>query len=82
MGIIVSNLYAGKLKAGNLIFSPSHSKWRNMPTHIDPETLNRIEDYIKRSDPEKIRLKFTNCKNCGAPLKSAECEYCGTFYPD
>lgn len=22
----------------------------------------------------------TNCKNCGAPLKSNQCEYCGTKY--
>lgn len=21
-----------------------------------------------------------NCKNCGAPLKSSKCEYCGTEY--
>lgn len=28
-------------------------------------------------------LKFnkpTNCKNCGAPLVSCKCEYCGTIY--
>lgn len=25
---------------------------------------------------------FTNCKNCGAPLRSYECEYCGTRYMD
>ena len=28
-------------------------------------------------------LKFnrpTNCKNCGAPLVSCKCEYCGTMY--
>lgn len=23
-----------------------------------------------------------NCSNCGAPLKSDICEYCGTYYPD
>lgn len=23
---------------------------------------------------------ITNCKNCGAPLKSHKCEYCGTNY--
>ena len=27
---------------------------------------------------EKVRL--TNCKNCGAPLISHKCEYCGTIY--
>lgn len=25
---------------------------------------------------------MTNCKNCGAVLKSNKCEYCGTEYPD
>lgn len=23
-------------------------------------------------------MRETNCKNCGAPLKSGKCEYCGT----
>lgn len=23
-----------------------------------------------------------NCKNCGAPLHSYKCEYCGTEYPE
>ena len=25
---------------------------------------------------------MTNCKNCGAILKSSVCEYCGTVYND
>ena len=25
---------------------------------------------------------FTNCKNCGAPLRNGRCEYCGTLYMD
>lgn len=25
---------------------------------------------------------LTNCKNCGAPLKSNKCKYCGTEYID
>lgn len=27
-----------------------------------------------------ISIMPTNCKNCGAPLKSADCEYCGTMF--
>lgn len=23
---------------------------------------------------------MTNCKNCGAPLKDNQCEYCGTIH--
>lgn len=29
---------------------------------------------------ESISELPTNCKNCGAPLKSHNCEYCGTKY--
>ena len=29
---------------------------------------------------ESIRELPTNCKNCGAPLESHKCEYCGTKY--
>lgn len=32
-----------------------------------------VEPTIQRSLP-------TNCKNCGAPLHSHECEYCGSEY--
>ena len=33
------------------------------------------------TEPEKIHyLNITNCKNCGAPLKSGKCEYCGSQY--
>ena len=24
-------------------------------------------------------VKIMNCKNCGAPLQSSKCEYCGTI---
>ena len=26
------------------------------------------------------KILHCNCKNCGAPLKTNECEYCGTRY--
>ena len=55
--------------------------WKNVvyPTPIlRHEELNRIE--IALEENNKIRPKYTNCKNCGAPLKSSECEYCGTQY--
>lgn len=25
---------------------------------------------------------MTNCRNCGAPLRSCVCAYCGTYYPE
>ena len=27
-------------------------------------------------------MKSSNCPNCGAPLKGATCEYCGSFFPE
>lgn len=49
---------------------------------IRPEMLNKVGERIEIALEEnnKIRPKYTNCKNCGAPLKSDECEYCGTQY--
>lgn len=54
--------------------------WKNVPYHtpIRPEMLNKVEIALEQNN--KIRPKYTNCKNCGAPLKSCECEYCGTQY--
>ena len=31
-------------------------------------------------EPEPDRMFPKICKRCGAPLKSCECEYCGTRY--
>ena len=25
-------------------------------------------------------MSRTNCPNCGAPVRGAECEYCGTYF--
>lgn len=25
---------------------------------------------------------MSNCPNCGAPITSTQCEYCGTMFPD
>ena len=66
----------GTIKAYN-----QKGMWKNVvyPTPIlRHEELNRIE--IALEENNKIRPKYTNCKNCGAPLKSSECEYCGTQY--
>jgi len=57
--------------------------WRNIPSsNIKQSDLNSlsfsIDDRIISRYSEKI--KPTNCKNCGAPLKTDECEYCGTQY--
>lgn len=36
-------------------------------------TLKEVFAYINKS-------KVCNCVNCGAPLFSYKCEYCGTIY--
>ena len=51
-------------------------KYADLESIID----NKYDYLIVDFTPEKIKPKFTNCKNCGAPLKSDECEYCGTQY--
>ena len=50
--------------------------------YVDVESIiNNKYDYLTVDfTSEKIKPKFTNCKNYGAPLKSDECEYCGTQY--
>ena len=37
------------------------------------DTLTEITEYINKP-------KIQNCINCGAPLTSHKCEYCGTVY--
>lgn len=27
-------------------------------------------------------MSYKNCPNCGAPVKSFQCEYCGTLFQD
>lgn len=29
---------------------------------------------------QKDNKNITNCRNCGAPMKGYQCEYCGTRY--
>lgn len=35
---------------------------------------------LTKEEPKPIRIKITNCKNCGAPLKTVHCDYCNTNY--
>lgn len=40
-----------------------------------------IENYGEHKTPAaKDNKNITNCRNCGAPLKSCTCEYCRTRY--
>lgn len=53
---------------------------------VDLENIIKDYDWLivdfseEPSIIESPKIKYTNCKNCGAPLKSDKCEYCGTYY--
>lgn len=49
---------------------------RSRFTAINPDAFMELDK--KEKDSQKLAL--TNCKNCGAPLHSCTCEYCGTEY--
>ena len=44
--------------------------WEELGRHDSP-----------REEPKPAKITYpTNCKNCGAVMKSCTCEYCGTTY--
>ena len=47
----------------------SEKKWVYMANYGEHKTTTA-----------KDKKNITNCRNCGAPLKSCICEYCGTRY--
>ena len=49
---------------------PKCAAWEYVGKARTAETAKREEEVMHP----------TNCKNCGAVLKSATCEYCGTTY--
>ena len=48
------------------------------------EVFDNLGRAMATREVEKPRQKdnknITNCRNCGAPIKSCICEYCGTVY--
>jgi predicted RNA-binding protein with PUA domain len=49
--------------------------------YINIETLHIYNEKLKEmTSYQENKIKITNCKNCGAPLKKSKCEYCGTEY--
>ena len=54
-----------------------------MKKFIDMDGLMYFSERIKQYIDMKIELstnKSTNCPNCGAPITSSKCEYCGTDF--
>ena len=55
--------------------------WENRPnTSISSKELNKLSEFAMAYNESRMKPKYTNCKNCGAPLKLDKCEYCGTYY--
>lgn len=45
------------------------------------EELGRCDSPREENKPKYTKITYpTNCKNCGAVMKSCTCEYCGTTY--
>lgn len=52
-------------------------------TFIDLKGLEYFAKCMKEYVNMQIELKVnksTNCPNCGAPITSSKCEYCGTDF--
>ena len=51
--------------------------------YVSLDSLKYYDECIKKYINLKICLsqnKSTNCPNCGAPITSSKCEYCGTDF--
>lgn len=51
--------------------------------YVDIDILKIYHSKLMQLMDVKIGLsqnKYTNCPNCGAPLTSTQCEYCGTRF--
>lgn len=48
--------------------------------YIDIDSLNLFYNKLKELYSNEQSNLPSNCKNCGAPLTSNQCEYCGTRY--
>ena len=51
----------------------TNNEWYSLIRPLLYTTKAEIIEYINKP-------KVRNCINCGAPLTSCKCEYCGTFY--
>ena len=50
----------------------------NLSLSLSPyDTLSELACYIKTNSDAN---KTTNCPNCGAPITSSKCDYCGTDF--
>ncbi len=51
---------------------------------LTPNELRDLMGVLSIPDPDESRAETSrssgNCRNCGAPVRGARCEYCGTCY--
>lgn len=76
--------------AGNLKYDKYYELIYNEPKYLETTTLddNTYRTYCTRYETDLMNNQIVvhksplpvNCKNCGAPLHSHECEYCGSEY--
>ena len=44
--------------------------------------MMKYVDWGWHVDPDEVTIPKSNCRNCGAPVTSKRCDYCGTVYAD
>lgn len=63
---------------GTLYFDKRTNKMWMLNSEKKWVQMAHYEEY--KSTAEKDNKNIINCRNCGAPIRSCICEYCGTVY--
>lgn len=65
-------------KTGTLYFDKHTNKMWMLDSENKWVHIANYGEY--KTTAEKDNKNITNCRNCGAPVRSCICEYCGTVY--
>lgn len=79
------------LNGESLVPLPCNLNLHNHYQEVVPSVIEEVSAYdmlgnkiatwtAYKSTATKDNKNIINCRNCGAPLKSHICEYCGTIY--
>ena len=55
-------------------------KYKKNIKYCDPYGFQRYTELMKELFVNLVRNKYINCPNCGVPITSLKCEYCGTKF--